>query len=84
MPSRLGFPTFGSSAYGHSHPLPMNEPTLPLAKTSACCGFASLPVLFALERMRAVFRHAVRPASALPELSVPCQRPLRNVAIWPP
>ena len=27
LPSRPGFPTFGSSAYGHSHPLPMNEPT---------------------------------------------------------
>ena len=37
-PARAGLPSFGSSAYGHSQPLPMNEPTLPLAKTSACCG----------------------------------------------
>src|SRR5256885_10973944 len=38
-----GLPTFVSSAYGHSQPFPMNEPTLPLANTSACCGFASSP-----------------------------------------
>src|SRR3954463_5289687 len=38
-----GLPIFSSSAYGHPQPLPMNEPTLPLAKTSACCGFASSP-----------------------------------------
>src|SRR2546423_14577643 len=39
--SSAGLPTLASSAYGHSQPLPMNDPTLPLAKTRACCGFAS-------------------------------------------
>src|SRR5204863_2314389 len=38
-----GLPSFSSRAYGHSQPLPMNEPTLPLEKTSDCCGFASSP-----------------------------------------
>src|SRR4051812_46169330 len=47
--ARAGFPSFSSSAYGHSQPLPMNEPTLPLEKTSDCCGFASSPVLLARE-----------------------------------
>src|SRR5919204_258225 len=45
--ARDGLPTFSSRAYGHSQPLPMNEPTLPLAKTSACCGLASSVVLLA-------------------------------------
>src|SRR6266511_154886 len=45
--ARSGLPTFSSRAYGHSQPFPMNEPTLPLAKTSACCAFASSVVLLA-------------------------------------
>ena len=53
LPALAGFPSFGSSEYGHSHPLPMNEPTLPLAKTSACCGCASSPVV----RPRELERH---------------------------
>src|SRR4029453_9544175 len=31
-----GLPSFWSSAYGHSHPFPKNEPTLPFAKTRDC------------------------------------------------
>src|SRR5207249_10532615 len=42
-----GSPSFSSSAYGHSQPLPMNQPTLPLANTRDCCGFASSVVLLA-------------------------------------
>ena len=80
-PSSAGFPSFGSSAYGHSQPLPMNEPTLPLAKTSACCGCASSPVLFARESLSAIVRQAVRPASACGESSVPTHLPFFVFAI---
>src|SRR5213595_3223552 len=45
--ARAGFPSLVSSAYGHSQPFPRNEPTLPLANTRDCCGFASSPVLLA-------------------------------------
>jgi hypothetical protein len=54
-PDSEGLPTFASRAYGHSQPLPMNEPTLPLANTSACCGFASSPVLLARLSFMTVF-----------------------------
>src|SRR5215208_7423501 len=73
--AREGFPTFSSSAYGHSQPLPMNEPTLPFEKTSACCGFASSPVLLARESASAVAFHEARPACAWAELRLPAQRP---------
>src|SRR5256884_4568278 len=42
-----GSPSFAANAYGHSQPLPMNEPTLPFANTRDCCGFASSVVLLA-------------------------------------
>src|SRR5215212_7296828 len=76
-----GLPSFGSSAYGHSHPLPMNEPTLPFANTSACCGCASSPVLFARERLSATFCHAVSPRNAAGESSAPIHLPFRVFAI---
>jgi hypothetical protein len=53
----------------------MNEPTLPLAKTSACCGCASSPVLFARESVSAVVRQAASPWSACGESSVPTHLP---------
>src|SRR4051812_8210578 len=79
-----GFPSFGSSAYGHSHPLPMNWPTEPFAKTRACCGCASSPLLFARESVREAFFQALRPASDRFESSVPTHLPPRVAAIWPP
>src|SRR5437660_6840781 len=79
-----GFPTLSSSAYGHSQPLPMNEPTLPFAKTSDCCGFASSPVLLArlsCLNMVSTWFSAVR---AWGELSVPFHFPPLRIAICPP
>src|SRR3954447_6866577 len=79
-----GFPSFGSSAYGHSQPLPINWPTEPLANTSACCGCASSPLLLARESVIAAVFHAFRPASDRFESSVPTHLPPRVAAIWPP
>src|SRR4051794_40713124 len=82
--ARFGFPSFVSSAYGHSHPLPTNEPTLPLENTSDCCGFASSPVLLAREREWTVALSTVRPLSARGEFSVPFHLPFLRTAICPP
>src|SRR5207302_2784494 len=79
-----GLPSFGSSAYGHSQPLPMNDATLPFAKTSACCGFASSPVLFARDWAATVALSAFRPAIEALELSAPCHLPPLWTAILPP
>jgi hypothetical protein len=73
--ARAGLPSFSSNAYGHSQPFPMNEATLPFAKTSACCGFASSPVLFARESARTVAFSLVRAAIACFELSTPFHFP---------
>src|SRR5690242_9884680 len=54
-PASDGLPTLSSSAYGHSQPLPTNEPTCPLENTSACCGFASSPVLLARLSLKSAF-----------------------------
>src|SRR5437660_9410069 len=70
--ARLGFPTLGSSAYGHSQPLPMKSPTFPFAKTSDCCGFASSPVRFARESACTIPFRTVRALIACFELSAPC------------
>src|SRR6266542_3744902 len=82
--ARAGFPSFSSSAYGHSQPLPMNEPTLPFAKASACCGFASSPVLLARESASTVDFSTVSAVIACFELSVPFHLPFLRTAIWPP
>src|ERR1051326_3037742 len=82
--ARAGLPESLFSAYGHSQPLPMNDPTCPLAKTSACCGCASSVVLLARERARTVFFAAVRPLIAAGFASVPTHLPFFRVAIWPP
>src|SRR5688572_204389 len=82
--AREGLPTLGSSAYGHSQPFPMNEPTRPFEKTRACCGLASSPVLFARERDRTIAFSLVRPWIACGELRVPCHLSPFRTAIFPP
>src|SRR3954471_16641089 len=81
---RAGLPSFSSSAYGHSQPLPTNEPTLPFAKTSACCGFASSPVLLARVSLAKTVFTWLRALSALGEFSDPCHLPFLRTAIAPP
>src|SRR3954470_9255886 len=82
--ARPGFPSFSSSAYGHSQPLPMNEPTLPFAKTSACCGFASSVVLLARVSDFAIDATWFSAVSALGEFSAPFHLPPERPAIFPP
>jgi hypothetical protein len=77
-------PTFASSAYGHSQPLPTNDPTLPFAKTSACCGFASSVVLLARDSDFAIEATWFSAASAFGEFSVPFHLPPERIAIFPP
>src|SRR5215211_641002 len=79
-----GLPSFSSSAYGHSQPLPIIEPTRPFEKTSACCGFASSVVLLARERALTIDLTWFKPWSAWGELSVPFHLPFLNSAILPP
>src|SRR3954464_3024534 len=79
-----GFPSFSSSAYGHSQPLPMNEPTLPLEKTSDCCGFASSPVLLARESCLSTAFTWFNAVIARGVLSVPFHFPFLWIAICPP
>src|SRR6266542_3785435 len=79
--ARAGFPSFSSSAYGHSQPLPMKEPTLPLAKTSACWGFASSVVLLARVNVLKTVWTWVRARSACGELRVPFHLPPLRTAI---
>src|SRR5439155_17008258 len=82
--ARSGFPESLFNAYGHSQPLPMNEATWPLAKTSACCGCASSVVLLARERARTVDFATVRPLIAFAAARVPTHLPFFRVAICPP
>ena len=83
LEAREGLPTFLSSAFGHSQPLPMKEPTRPLAKTSDCCGFASSPVLFARERDRDD-RLLRQPLDRLRGIERSFHLPFLNSAILPP
>src|SRR5438132_3100319 len=82
--ARSGLPESLFSANGHSQPLPMNEATWPLAKTSPCHGCASSFVLLARESERTMFLATVRPLTAFFELSVPTHLPFFWTAIWPP
>src|SRR5438093_3803395 len=82
--ARAGLPTFSSSAYGHSQPLPMNDPTLPLAKTSDCWGLASSPVLLARVSCLNNVLTWFSAVSACGELRVPFHFPPVRTAICPP
>src|SRR3954465_6761213 len=79
-----GFPSFSSSAYGHSQPLPMNEPTFPFANTSDCCGFASSPVLLARDSCVSTVFTWFSALSACGVLSAPFHFPPFCTATCPP
>ena len=77
-------PTFGSSVYGHSQPLPTNDATLSLAKTTLGYGCDSSVVRLARDVDLTIDLSVVNAVIAWGESSVPTHLPLRVVAILPP